>query len=242
MNFLRSPLQSALLLIPGMVLLPGSLAAQTLPLPEHLTPLNSPEGQALLQESEAQGDFIPLVNQFVTQINQAFCGVASAVMVLNALPIAPPASSVWEQRYFTQDNILNAQTEAVIPRETIERQGLTLAELAGILRSYPVEAEIYYGSDISLDQFRQLVATNLAEPDNFVLINYLRRAIGQERGGHISPVAAYDADSDQFLVLDVSRYKYPPVWVKAETLWQATNTVDTVSGKTRGFLLISPAD
>lgn len=250
MNLLRRPLRATLrlthlapfLLAPAMTLLPGRLVAQTLPLPEELTSLNSPEGQELLRESEAQSDFIPLMSQFVTQINQAFCGVASVVMVLNALPIEPPEASEWDQRYFTQDNVFNAQTESVISRETIERQGLTLAELAGIFQSYPVEAEIHYGSDVSLDQFRQAIVSNLAESNNFVVINYLRRAIGQERGGHISPIAAYDADTDQFLVLDVSRYKYPPVWVEAEALWQAINTVDSVSGKTRGFLLVSPAE
>lgn len=99
------------------------------------------------------------------------------------------------------------------------------------------------GSDVSLDEFRRLIRTNLETPGNYVLINYLRRTIGQERGGHISPLAAYDADTDQFLILDVSRYdvsryKYPPVWVQAETLWQAINTVDSVSNQTRGFLLI----
>ncbi|MEB3210892.1 MAG: phytochelatin synthase family protein, partial [Leptolyngbyaceae bacterium] len=80
-----------------------------------------------------------------------------------------------------------------------------------------------------------------AQPDNYVVVNYLRRAIAQERGGHISPIGAYDADTDQFLIMDVSRYKYPPVWVSAEALWSATNTVDFVSGRTRGFLLITPA-
>jgi hypothetical protein len=68
----------------------------------------------------------------------------------------------------------------------------------------------------------------------------LRKAIGQETGGHISPVAAYNEQTDRFLILDVSRYKYPPIWVKAEELWKATATLDSVSGKTRGFLLVSP--
>ncbi|MBD2259722.1 phytochelatin synthase family protein [Pseudanabaena sp. FACHB-2040] len=241
MRFLQPALIVPLLLGTGLSVLlhPERLAAQTLPLPDHLTSLTSPEGQALLLESEAQTDFIPLMSQFVTQVNQAFCGVASMVMVLNALGISAPAAPQWDQQYFTQENLFSEKTEAIITRDTIERQGLTLAELAGILESYPVRAETYYGGDVSLEAFRQLIAANLGEPGNFVLINYLRRAIGQERGGHISPVAAYDADTDQFLVLNVSRYKYPPVWVKAEDLWQATNTVDTVSSRTRGFLLIT---
>ncbi|HEY9879602.1 MAG TPA: phytochelatin synthase family protein [Leptolyngbyaceae cyanobacterium] len=242
MNHIRSVLAISLLLGSGGSLLipPARLSAQTLPLPENLTSLTSPEGQALLQESEDLADFVPLMSQFVTQVNQAFCGIASTVMVLNALEVPAPEAPEWQRQYFTQDNLFNDQTEAVIPRQTIEQQGLTLAQLAAILESYPVKAEIHYGGDISLEEFRQLISTNLAQPNNFVLINYLRRSIGQERGGHISPIAAYDADTDQFLVLDVSRYKYPPVWVKAEELWQATNTVDSVSNKTRGFLLISP--
>ncbi len=215
------------------------LLAQTLPLPEQLTSLNSPAGQALLHASEAQADFVPLMSQFVTQENQAFCGIASMVMVLNGIGIPAPKAPAWDRGYFTQENVFNVETEAVIPRETIARQGLTLDELAGILASYPVQVERHHGSDVNLDQFRQLIATNLAEPDNFVLVNYLRRAVGQERGGHISPLGAYDADTDQVLILDVSRYKYPPVWVKVETLWNATNTVDSVSGLTRGVVVIS---
>ena len=44
-----------------------------------------------------------------------------------------------------------------------------------------------------------------------MIANYLRKAIGQEKGGHISPLAAYDAETIAS-ILDVSRYKYPPVW------------------------------
>ncbi len=222
----------------GLSLMAQPLSAQTLPLPEHLTPLTSAEGQVVLQGSEALADYVPLSSQFVTQINQAFCGVASLVMVLNALGVPAPLAPEWERHYFTQENVFNQQTEAVIPRQVIERQGLTLAELAGLVESHPAQARIYYGSEVSLEDFRHLIRTNLETPGNYVLVNYLRRTLGQERGGHISPLAAYDADTDQFLILDVSRYKYPPVWVSAEMLWQAINTTDSVSGKTRGFLLI----
>lgn len=222
----------------GLIGIARPLASQTLPLPDHLVPLTSTDGQVLLRDSEALADYVPLTTQFVTQINQAFCGVASMAMVLNALGVPAPLAPQWERGYFTQENLLNEQTEAIIGQETIARQGLTLAELAGILETYPVTADVYYGSDVSLEEFRNQIRTNLETPGNYVLINYLRRAIGQERGGHISPLAAYDADTDRFLILDVSRYKYPPVWVQAETLWESINTTDSVSGKTRGFLLI----
>ncbi|NJL86544.1 MAG: glutathione gamma-glutamylcysteinyltransferase [Leptolyngbyaceae cyanobacterium SM1_1_3] len=230
---------SSLALLLGIAVAPASIKAQTLPLDESLTSLLSPEGQQLLQESEAQTDYVPLASQFVTQQNQAFCGIASTVMILNALGIPAPEAPEWERQYFTQENIFNPATEAVIERSLIERQGLTLAELAGIISSYPVTVEVLYGAEVTLDEFRQAIATNLAEGDNFVVVNYLRRAIGQETGGHISPIAAYDADTDRFLILDVSRYKYPPVWVEAEALWQATDTIDSVSERSRGVVLVS---
>ncbi|GET37199.1 Phytochelatin synthase [Microseira wollei NIES-4236] len=108
-----------------------------------------------------------------------------------------------------------------------------------LLASYRTKVKVYHASDTSLAEFRRLAVENLKQPGNFVLINYLRRSIGQERGGHISPIAAYNEASDRFLILDVSRYKYPPVWVKTEELWQAMATQDSVSGKTRGFVLVS---
>jgi len=43
------------------------------------------------------------------------------------------------------------------------------------------------------------------------------------------------------LMLDVARYKYPPVWIPLPALFAAMNTVDTDSGKTRGFLLVHAA-
>jgi hypothetical protein len=72
------------------------------------------------------------------------------------------------------------------------------------------------------------------------LVNYLRKAIGQEAGGHISPLGAYDEDTDRFLILDVTRYKYPPVWVEAAALFGAMNTIDSDNNdKTRGYVSVS---
>jgi hypothetical protein len=102
-----------------------------------------------------------------------------------------------------------------------------------------VEADVHHAADSDLDDFRHLARTYLEKKDHHVIVNYLRRAIGQEHGGHISPLAAYDADTDRFLILDVARYKYPPVWVKAEDLFAAMNTADLSNDhKSRGFVLI----
>jgi hypothetical protein len=75
-----------------------------------------------------------------------------------------------------------------------------------------------------------------------VIVNYQREAIGEQTGGHISPLAAYDARADRFLILDVARYKYPPVWVKTTDIFDAMNTPDASNdNKTRGFVLVTAA-
>jgi len=65
----------------------GGLASKTLTLPESLVSLNSQEGEQLLLHSEARQSYWNLSVQFLTQKTQAFCGVASIVMVLNAIGI-----------------------------------------------------------------------------------------------------------------------------------------------------------
>lgn len=228
-------------LLIGLCATSGSVLAQTLPLPNNLIPFNSDPGEELLLKSKAREDYWSLSTQFVTQNNQAYCGVASIVMVLNALSIpAPVAPEYAPYRVFTQENFFaNEPTKKVLAPEVVSRQGMTLDQLGQLLGSYPVEVEVYHSAETNLEGFRKLVVENLQQPNNFVLVNYLRKKIGQEKGGHISPIAAYNQQTDRFLILDVSRYKYPPVWVKAADLWQAMATMDSVSGKTRGFVLVS---
>lgn len=219
----------------------GSVFAQTLTLPQNLIPLNSAEGENLLIGSQARKDYLPLSIHFVTQKNQAYCGVASMVMVLNALGIpAPEAPEYSPFHMFTQDNFFNNEkTTKVVSADVVSKKGMNLDQLGGLMESKDVKVKIYHAADTNLSEFRQVIADNLKQPGNFVLVNYLRKAIGQEKGGHISPIASYNEQTDRFLILDVSRYKYPPVWVKAEELWQAIATVDSDGGKTRGFVLVS---
>jgi hypothetical protein len=228
-------------LLAAVVLVPaGPVVAETLPLPETLIALSSEEGEALLFAADARADFAPLVEEFVTQVHPAFCGPASISMVLNALDLPrPPSEETLGLGLFDQENIFTASTEAVKPRAEILRAGMTLDELGQVLAAYELEVNVRHAEDASLEAFRETAAAALDDRDSFVLVNYLRSAIGQETGGHISPLAAYDAETDRFLVLDVSRYKYPPVWVEASALFDAMNTPDSDNGgRTRGFVTV----
>ena len=219
----------------------GDVDAETLPLPQNLVGAATDTGEALLVDADAREAYFPLASNFLTQKNQAFCGVASIVMVFNAMQLPAPAVPEFEPyRTFTQDNVLDARTESVIPVATIMKQGITLDQLGGLLATQPVNVEVNHAAGSNVDTFRTKARDYLSKPDHFVIINYLRKAIGQERGGHISPLAAFDAEADRFLILDVARYKYPPVWVRTEDLFAAMNTTDSDNeNKTRGFILIS---
>jgi hypothetical protein len=76
----------------------------------------------------------------------------------------------------------------------------------------------------------------LVSLNDYLLVNYQRKVLGQGAVGHISPLAAYDEDSDKVLILDTAGYKYPPTWVPVDGLFDAISTTDSSSGKTRGFV------
>ncbi len=221
----------------------GAAHAQTLPLPDNLIDLRTAQGERLLKDSDALEAFVPLSVNFVTQKNQAFCGIASIVMVLNALQLPAPAVPEYDsQRTFTQDNFFNSATEAILPLAVLMEQGMTLDQIGALIATQPVAAQVHHAADTSLDAFRDAARDTLGKADQFVIVNYLRKSIGQKTGGHISPLAAYDAETDRFLILDVSRYKYPPVWVTASDLFNAMNTIDDDNqNRTRGYVLIKRA-
>ncbi|WP_347238810.1 phytochelatin synthase family protein [Cyanobium sp. FACHB-13342] len=219
------------LLAPGPVALaqPG----KTIPLPER-------EGQTLLLQSVDRADYGPLAEQFLTQANLAYCGVASMVMVLNSLAVpAPAAAGYGNYRFWTQQNVFeSASTRAVLGPEVVARQGMTLDQLRALLASHGVQARAVHGDQLSQAQFRLLLRSNLSDPSDRLLVNYDRQALGQAGGGHISPVAAYHAATDRVLILDVARYRYPSVWVPLADLWRAIRTTDSSSGRSRGVVVV----
>jgi hypothetical protein len=195
------------------------------PLPEHLVPLTASEGQRLVVEGADSVDYAPLASMFEAQRRPAFCGVASATTVLNALH----GGQHMTQAAFFED----------LPTELrVTFSGMTLDELGALLRKHGATAQVVHADETTLEEFRIRARDNLSRSGDYVLVNYQRATLGQREGGHISPLAAYSASTDQFLVLDVAAYRYPPVWVRTADLWNAMNTLDSASGRTRGLVLV----
>ena len=113
-------------------------------MPETLVGASTDAGEALLIDADAREAYFPLVNSFVTQQNQAFCGVASTVMILNAMELPAPAVPAYDPyRTFTQDNVLTPETEKIIPLELIKKQGITVDQLAGMIGTYPGDSQTH---------------------------------------------------------------------------------------------------
>jgi hypothetical protein len=202
--------------------------------------LVSDEGRLRIERSKHRADFVPLMATFDTQERQTLCSVATGVTILNALPIERPVDPKYAPyRYFTQANYFNERIDAIIDRSTTLRIGQTLQQAAAVMAAHGAVTMAYHAGDSSVDEFRRIAKANMDKPNDYIAINFRRNHIGQPPGAHFSPLAAYDEASDSFLVLDVARYKFPPVWVTAADLFDAMNTLDTDSGKTRGFIVVS---
>ena len=199
---------------------------------------DSLEGLSRLQRSEAKENFWKLVRFYESQKHGTYCSVATSVIALNALSIKPPQSIVLgKYRLFTQDDFFSDQVSSVIQQSDVIERGMSLEELANVLKIFPLNVLKYEACALSHEEMRDLLVTALKNPKQCVLALYQRKVLKQEGGGHWSPLAAYDSASDSFLILDVARFKYPPLWVSATELMNAMQTKN-IYDKSRGFIII----
>ncbi len=201
-----------------------------LPLNHTLIDATTSEGQQLLTMTAAKTDYQQLAPFFVSQNRRAFCGVASSTIVINA--------ALHQQPLVTQATFFTPKASAIRSELAVTFGGLTLAQLGKMIEAHGLHVQMIPASQSSLATFRHIAQTTLAEPDEFLIVNYDRATLVQEGSGHISPIGAYNAVTDRVLILDVAANKYPYTWVPVPQLWQAMNTIDTSSGLTRGYLLV----
>jgi hypothetical protein len=201
---------------------------------------NTETGKAIRARMPADADYWQLAPVFVAQKTQSYCAVASAVTVLNALPIKRPVDPVYAPyAYFTQHDFFTPAVSRIIDAETVLKQGMTREQMAETLRAQGVHAKSIAGDTLDDAGLRALLQKALGNDGRFVLANYLRQSLGQVGGGHWSALAAYDAQTDRVLILDVAKYKYPPSWVGIATLRKAIATIDTTSHQPRGLVIVS---
>jgi hypothetical protein len=224
------------------------------------------EGKSRLARSAYKTDFFQLAHNFQPQANPLYCGVASSVIVLNALRlnsnavpsqkslevVVPESLGGGRRPYpaYSQLTLLGERTEAVKPRAVIELKntgegggeidpGLKLAQLRGILEAYDTRVDLHYAdadSEAAVAAFRANLKSVLADSVRFMLVNFNGSTLGASTHGHISPVAAYDQKTDSVLLLDVAGYFNPWYWAPVAHLYGAMHTLD--GNHYRGYLIV----
>ena len=229
-----------------------------------LVSFSSDEGLARLARSTAKVDFPALANQFEAQSNPAFCGPTSAAIVLNAVRGRSPRPAARSQSPArrgpsVRSEELRSNYPAVHPGQRHNKGQKTRAQVLGepltingkqvtdygyevrqldeMLRANGVITQLTIVDDNKVEQdIRADLVENLKRRGDYVIVAFLREAVGERGGPHISPLGAYDAESDSFLVLDVNPASADWVWMPTKTLIRGMRTFDKVEN--RGYILI----
>ncbi len=206
------------------------------PLPKNLIDFSSEEGIKIFK-NDINKNSLRLLSNFTTQKTATYCGVASLVMILNSTEIKPPEDTWFDKYdYFDQDNFFSKAASKITTPAKVKNHGINLIELNNLAKAHKLKSQAYFANKLDINTFRSTLKTAL-DNDKFIIINFLRAKLNQSGGGHHSPLADYDKQTDMFLILDVSRYKYPAYWVSTKDLWNATNTIDSHK-VSRGFIVI----
>lgn len=224
----------AILVVLGLLLWAAGAQADVVLLP-------SAAGAERFQRSVTLPDSFALLAYIETEQRLTFCGPASLAAVFNSLGVHDPSpQELYPYHLLTQDSLfLIAKNQATKSYGVVETEGLTLDELARFAANMGATVTTVHAADATIDALRDELRSAVSSPGTRAIINYSRKPLNQRGDGHISPLAAYDAPTDSFLVLDVARYKYPPQWITFDLLYAAMRTIDTSSRKSRGALILS---
>lgn len=190
-----------------------------------------------------------LLSGLDVQLYPEYSGAASVASILNSLRFGQsstnagvdiPADTMFPSyRYATQTNIFNACTSqhviSNIDGMLTPPFGLTMDQVANLLKCHlnatsddpwKVSTTFVDETHMTVGKMRFEINSALQDPDSRVLVNYDLAEVGQGSGGHWSPIGGYSEKQDAFLVLDVAKYIYPPVWIPTERLFDGLSQLD----------------
>jgi hypothetical protein len=233
-----------------------------------IVPWSSIEGRARLEQSKHKEDFFTLANFYQPQINSVYCGVASAVIVMNALVQPLNQAPIQEELAiriqgsgkplslpaYSQQTLLGSTTDKIKRKDVIEyrakddqgnyKPGLSLLELKNIMEAYQFKVVHNFPSDAvdiedAIVEFRKLVKVILTDSAQYLIIHFRSDTLGGIPKGHISPLGAYDEISDSVLILDVAGHKGPWYWAPLGNVVRAMAYTYDTQPKGGGYLIVS---
>lgn len=224
------------------------------PLPSTCVALSSRAGRRLFQSAlDGRGlkSFFRLIEQHTTQGEPAYCGVSTLTVCLNAFAVDPRQNWKGPWRWY-EESMLNC----CVDLDDVKRTGITMSVFHCLAQCQGITSRVYYAQDegSTVEHFREQVRAACVEAEqgdedvedrsddhlhSILVVSYNRRGLGQSGTGHFSPVGAYDAASDSVLILDTARFKYGVHWVSLPLLYEAMQSIDPDSGRSRGYIVLS---
>lgn len=183
---------------------------------------------------------------FVRQQTDASCSLATVTTLLNA------ARAGMRRVPLTQDQVLRSDPSGVWAYKTQDHKGdgVDLDAMAlHVMQAFHSQVSRHVNVDVRrMNRSRLEYVTALEQAllegertplDSFIVTNALQSKLFADGDpeGHMSVVGAYDSTHRRVLILDVAREPMP-YWVSIDTLVDAMNTADDVTGEQRGYLLI----
>ena len=214
-------------------------------LPDSCTSLSSRRGRDIFASAlhnKGLKSFFPLIEQFTTQSEPAYCGISTLVMALNAFAVDPKQKWKGPWRWY-EESMLNC----CLDLEDVKETGITLKKFVCLAICQGIQADLTLAQNSSVETFREAIKSACHEDNEdsveilqtVLIVSYSRKILGQTGSGHFSPIAAYDSASDMVLILDTARFKYGPHWVPIPLMFEAMLPQDPDTNKSRGYVLLS---
>ncbi|CAF0963091.1 unnamed protein product [Didymodactylos carnosus] len=193
-------------------------------------------------------DYWAISPYYIAQQNERSCSVASITMIVNAARVAKTLTS--NEELATQQSILNRVNSQEWNRQVSSNGiGVTLNQMKQLveasLKAFNIQyisVEIIHTMDLSEEtkqKFHKILIENENSSTNFLIANFDGSIIFDDvQYGHFAPIAAYDADHSQILVMDPERQNYEPYWISEDMLLHAMVTQDPESAQYRGYIWI----
>src|SRR5262245_7838172 len=103
---------------------------------EHWIVWDSAEGIERLKSSKHVTILYKLLKFYVSKMVGTYCGIATAVIILNSLSIKPtPAKPHQKYPHFTQEEFFDGNISEIVDAEYTKTHGLSIKDMAAVLKS-----------------------------------------------------------------------------------------------------------
>ena len=213
---------------------------------ENWVSINEKNQHEQFNESQYHQDFWRLSKYYLTRYQEpyipTFSGVASCMMILNALEIANnqlTGDEVLGASFTHIDHFFSPKVQKILTKRKVERSGMTLNQLAKTIASYDLKVQVFKAESIAKQTFREQLIKTMENPNEYMIVNYLREFSNGDTKNHFSPVAAYNQARDHVLIMDVSQNQFTPHWESIDSLYAKMKKIEMGKKRGRGFSVIS---